>query len=297
MFSKRQHSLIDKAVALEFEDAQASGATGYLPSFLAQATLPHKDQKCTYFKRGTSKVTLSIMAHRQYGMPYGMMPRLLLAWMCTEACRTHSPELDLGRNQKEFLKKLQLPSDGRYIKILHKQTLALVRSQISIKTSSAGAVAFENIQIAKNGFVFWSPGQSDEKCLWNSTVTLGADFYKAITKAPVPLKMEALQALRKSPMAMDIYAWLVYRMFTLNVAVRSGRYKEAKIPWAGLKCQFGGGYEDTPQGVRSFKANFLKQLRGVLLYYPEARSCIDECPDYLVLKAGARPLVQQRVVM
>lgn len=73
--------------------------------------------------------------------------------------------------------------------------------------------------------------------------------------------------------------------------------KEAKIPWASLKCQFGGGYEDTPQGVRSFKANFLKQLRGVLLYYPEARSYIDECPDYLVLKAGARPLVQQRVVM
>ena len=128
-------------------------------------------------------------------------------------------------------------------------------------------------------------------------MTLGADFYKAIKKAPVPLKMEALQALRKSPMAMDIYAWLVYRMFTLNVAVRSGRYKEAKIPWAGLKCQFGGGYEDTPQGVRSFKANFLKQLRGVLLYYPEARSYIDESPDYLVLKAGARPLVQQRVVM
>lgn len=297
MLSKRQKSLIDKAVALEFEDAQASGATGYLPYFLAQATLPHKDPKCTYFERGTSKVTLSIIAHRRYGMPYGMMPRLLLAWMCTEACRTHSPELYLGRNQKEFLKKLQLPSDGKYIKVLHKQTLALVRSQISIEISSAGAVAFENIQIAKNGFEFWSPGQSDEECLWNSTVTLGADFYKAIRRAPVPLKMEALQALRKSPMAMDIYAWLVYRMFTLNVAVRSGRHKEARIPWAGLKCQFGGGYEDTPQGVRSFKANFLKQLRGVLLYYPEARSYIDECPDYLLLKAGARPVVQQRVVM
>lgn len=103
MLSKRQQSLIDKAVALEFEDAQVSGATGYLPYFLAQATLPHKDPKCTYFERGTSKVTLSIIAHRKYGMPYGMMPRLLLAWMCTEACRTHSPELNLGRNQKEFL--------------------------------------------------------------------------------------------------------------------------------------------------------------------------------------------------
>lgn len=296
MLSKRQRSLIDEAIALEFEDAKGSGATGYLPHFLAQATLPHKDPKCTYFERGTSKLTLSIMAHPKFGMPYGMMPRLLLAWMCTEACRTHSPELNLGRNQNEFLKKLQLPSDGKYIKTLHAQTLALIRSQLSIEVSNAGALAFENIKIAKSGFVFWSPRQPDEECLWNSTLTLGSDFYNAITKAPVPLKLEALQALRKSPMAMDIYTWLVYRMFTLNVAARSGRHKEAKIPWVGLKCQLGGGYEDTPQGIRSFKANFLKQLRGVLLYYPDARNYIDESPDYLVLKAGARPVVQQRAI-
>lgn len=50
MLSKRQWSLIEEAVALEFEDAQASGATAFLPHFLAQATLPHKDPKCTYFE-------------------------------------------------------------------------------------------------------------------------------------------------------------------------------------------------------------------------------------------------------
>ncbi|HBN8144588.1 TPA: RepA [Pseudomonas aeruginosa] len=296
MLSKRQRSLIEEAVALEFEDAKSSGATGYLPHFLAQATLPHKDPKCMYFERGTSNLTLSILAHPKYGMPYGMMPRLLLAWMCTEACRTSSPELSLGRNQNEFLKKLQLPSDGRYIKALHAQTVALIRAQLSVEVSKTGVLAFESIQIAKNGFVFWNPKRPDEECLWNSTLTLGSDFYGAITKAPVPLKIEALQALRQSPLAMDIYTWLVYRMFTLNVAARSGRNKEAKIPWVGLKCQFGGGYEETPQGVRSFKANFLKQLRGVLLYYPDARNYIEETPEHFVLKAGARPVVQQRVV-
>lgn len=294
MLSKRQRSLIEEAIALEFEDAKASGSTGYLPHFLAQATLPHKDPKCMYFERGTAKLTLSIVAHPKYGMPYGMMPRLLLAWMCTEACRTHSPELSLGKNQNEFLKKLQLPNDGRYIKTLHAQTLALVRSQLSVEVSSAGGLAFESVQIEKSGFVFWNPSRSDESCLWSSTLTLGSDFYNAIMKAPVPLKMEALQSLRKSPMSMDIYTWLVYRMFTLNVAARSGKRKEARIPWAGLKRQLGGGYEDTPQGVRSFKTNFLKRLREVLLYYPDARSYIDESPGCLVLKAGARPVVLQR---
>ena len=56
-----------------------------------------------------------------------------------------------------------------------------------------------------------------------SSITLSTDFFKRLINAPVPIKMEALRALRKSPLAMDIYTWLVYRMFTLNV----GASKEA----------------------------------------------------------------------
>ena len=29
-------------------------------------------------------------------LPYGTLPRLLLAWVCTEAVRTQSPELGLS---------------------------------------------------------------------------------------------------------------------------------------------------------------------------------------------------------
>ncbi len=223
------------------------------------------------------------------------MPRLLIAWMCTEACRTRSPELYLGRNQNEFLNKLQLPSDGRYIKNLNEQILALVWSQISIKGSRVKNLNFESIQIANNGFVFWSPSHSGKIRKWTNTLTLSPDFYKAITMAPVPLHIETLHSLRKSPLAMDIYTWLVYRMFTLKVAAKWGRSNDVKIHWADLKCQFGGDYENTPQGVRSFRVNFLKQLKGVLLFYPEARNFIEEDANYLILKPGARLVVQQRL--
>ena len=41
-------------------------------------------------------------------LPYGNLPRLLLAWVCTEAVRTQSRELVLGRSLYEFMHKLGL---------------------------------------------------------------------------------------------------------------------------------------------------------------------------------------------
>ena len=41
-------------------------------------------------------------------LPYGNLPRLLLAWVSTEAVRTQSRELVLGRSLSEFMRALGL---------------------------------------------------------------------------------------------------------------------------------------------------------------------------------------------
>ena len=43
-------------------------------------------------------------------LPYGTLPRLLLAWVCTEAVRTQSPELILGDSLSEFMRKVGIYS-------------------------------------------------------------------------------------------------------------------------------------------------------------------------------------------
>ena len=45
-------------------------------------------------------------------LPYGNLPRLLLAWVSTEAVRTQSRELVLGRSLSEFMGKLGMDSVG-----------------------------------------------------------------------------------------------------------------------------------------------------------------------------------------
>ena len=47
-------------------------------------------------------------------LPYGNLPRLLMAWVSTEAVRTQRRELILGRSLSEFMRKLDI-TRGAYI--------------------------------------------------------------------------------------------------------------------------------------------------------------------------------------
>jgi len=71
-----------------------------------------------------------------------------------------------------------------------------------------------------------------------------------------------LKALKRSPMRLDIYSWLTWRMFSVK--------RPTQIPWEYLKAQFGAGYAEDAQGLRDFKKAFLEALHAVQLFYREA---------------------------
>ena len=47
---------------------------------------------------------------------------------------------------------------------------------------------------------------------FNSVVVLSAEFYDELVAHAVPIDLRALKALKSSPLALDIYSWLTYRM-------------------------------------------------------------------------------------
>lgn len=276
--SPRQMRLIDEAMLIEQEEAKAAGALGFMARTLAQVTLPYTDQKDQlYYERTTGQISLAVRGHKKYGVPFGTLPRTVLAWMCTEAVRTKSPELVLGNSARAFMDKIDLAYNGRDLMRLKRQSLALVRSVISIDSTHTDV--FEDIKIARKGFVFWSDTDPDQPSLWDSTMTLTEDFYKAVTTRPVPIDMRVYSALSKSrsPLAMDIYTWLVYRMYVLRV---SG-HKQALVPWAGLQAQFGTDTAQDDQGLRNFKRRFLGRLKEVLEFYPEAKGHVADAGEHL----------------
>ena len=114
--------------------------------------------------------------------------------------------------------------------------------------------------------------------LWESVIELSDKFFNDIIQHPVPIDMRALKALKQSPMALDTYCWLTYRMSYLKV--------KTQIPWQYLQTQFGCSYADTRQGEQGFKRNFTKKLRAVLVIYPEAKI---ENGDYGLILKPSKP--------
>lgn len=250
--------LINQAVAIETESAQDAGALGFMARAMVQATLPHKKVAGTYFERKNGNFTLSMQAHPKIGLPYGAIPRLLLAWVTTEAVKTKSRELELGDSMSGFMRELGLSPTGGVkgdITRLKDQTLRLFSSTVSALYQEGDAVAEMGYRLADKSVMWWDNKHPEQADLWNSTITLSEHFFNEVVSHPVPVDMRALKALSRSPLALDTYCWLTYRA--------SYARRQSVIPWPTLSLQFGSEY--TRQ--RDFKAAFLEELRKVTTVY------------------------------
>lgn len=273
--SRRTTKLVADALAMESESAAEAGALGYMARALVQATIPHSKTEGTTFIRTNGDYRLTIISTE--GLPYGSIPRLLLAWLATEATRTKSREIILGGSLSEFMGHLDMvPTGGRWGSItrIKDQTTRLFSSVIQCSYTTNERHAVKSIVVADEADLWWSPSSPGQHGLVDSTVKLSQPFYDEIINNPVPVDMRALQALRKSPMALDLYCWATYRVSYLK-----GR---AFIPWEGLQTQFGSSYPATPRGKRHFKEKFIEALKKVSLVYPGLNA--DPLPDGLELR-------------
>jgi hypothetical protein len=253
-----------KALIQEQQEAQEAGALGFMARALVQATMPHRRPKESFFERTNGTFTLTMMAPPKVGLPYGTVPRLLMVWLTTEAVRIKSRELLLGDSLSDFMRQLGLvPTGGRWgtITRLREQCRRLFTTSVSCLylAEHRRIDAEAGFRIADWHVLWWDPKSPDQTDLFDSMVKLSEPFYMELVKAPVVIKMKTLRKLKQSPLAIDIYCWLTYRMSYLRRATT--------IPWPALELQFGADYRRT----RAFKAAFLRHLLTVLAQYPEAK--------------------------
>jgi len=259
-------ALISEALAIEAEEAKEAGTVGFMARSMVQATMPHKSVPEHYFKRKNGNYSLTMMADPDIGLPYGARPRLLLAWLTTEAVRTQEREIILGDSLSKFMSELGIiPTGGRWGSItrLKDQMKRLFAASVTATYDDGESWALKNVTPVEEAQLWWNPNNPKQTTLWKSTVTLGDKFFTEIIEHPIPIDMRALQALKASPLALDIYCWLTYRMSYLS--------NRTVVPWVALQTQFGTGYALTPQGTSEFKRAFLRQLKKVSLIYPEAK--------------------------
>lgn len=272
--------VIDTHLAIEAESAASAGSIGFMTRALVLATMPYKDPKTDAFTRVNGDFKLRIVAGSEKGIPYGIYPRLLTSWVTTEAVRKQSPVIELGDSLREFLRDvLDLRSFGggkrgsasRVADQMQRLFGSLITAQYSDASGRKG-FKLKNVMIADELDLepegLWTPQAEGEAGKWKSQVVLSTNFFAECVTNPVPIDLRAYRALRGSPLAMDIYTWLTYRMSYTD-------RRSKPIPWEALMMQFGSSFT-TDQAVRDFKKAFLRALAAVQIVYPAAKLEVHE---------------------
>jgi hypothetical protein len=252
----------------------------YVP--LIQCSFPHADPKdATTFTRKNGWLELTLSTTRpDAGLPYGVPARLLTIYCTSEAVRTNSPEIYLGDSVHDFLRRLDVPitrGARGSLSVYANQLLRLIRSTLTIDENIKGGAGRSGLHIRQALFVeeaqlWWD--EPDGRVGNGSSLVLSSVLFHSILERSAPLATHAIKRLRKSPMDLDVYAWLVHRLFHLN--------KPSMVSWSQLSDQFGHSYE-LPRKFRHF---FLDSLKRVLVVYPEARLNVS---DAGILLLPSRP--------
>ena len=250
-------------------------------AFLARefilCTLPHRNPgNVPVWSRTNGNLTLGIRpglnfkTGKSYGYPYGTIPRLLLAWVTTEALRTGSRRLELGGRLSDFMMKLGLnPTNGGTgakrsdAHRLRDQMQRLFRATIGFDYSRANDARSGNtwldMQIAPEGILWWDEKAPEQAALWGSWIELGDKFYQAITSEPLPLDVRVLKHIKQSPLAIDLYTILN------REAYRAHRDGESRfLAWEWLRAQIGNEYGE----LGEFRRHALPHIKAILVVAP-----------------------------
>ena len=216
------------------------------------------------YKRVNGPYTLAMTAGVNNKLPFGNFPRLILAWVSTEAVQTQSRVLILGPSLAKFMRELGIYSSGggNVHTKLRNQMNRLFSCTVSLIYEDESGFARVTSPVADKHEFWWNERKPGERVLWDSKIHLGEAFFNEIINHPVPLDTNILTALKRSSLGLDLYLWLVYRQFGPNPdehshdAIQNFRrrvlreLKKIKLAWPGLNYTTGRGllilYPSTP---------------------------------------------------
>ena len=272
--------------------SEADADLGFMARLLTLCSLPRTNPgKRTQYIRRNGPYTLVMSAITLNKLPYGTIPRLLLAWLCTEAVRTQSRELALGRSLSEFMRSLGINSDsggprGEQTR-LRNQMNRLFGCSVSLIYEGKSGNASRSSFVADRTEFWWDTKRPDERTLWESKIRLGEDLFNEIIRHPVPLDMNTLTALKRCALGLDLYLWLTYRTFTLRAPLQ--------LSWRQVYRQFGVDPDkaNNHRTVQDFRRKVLRELKKIKLAWPDLN--YSTAPGFLILHPST-PSIRLRII-
>ena len=303
--SDTRHDLVDAAnrdpattklnvTTGDVDDALYVPNVGYMHAVLMQCFMPQKRITERAFSVSHGRASLRIEAGGlpeptdpgiwfECDVPSGPKARLILPYIIGEAVRTGSPDVDLGESLRKFMGRLDVPVTGGNAKGLIWQIQNIAGSTIVLGEWADDIVRARAARVADE-YTFWTERAPDQRSFWTPTMTLSDKFFQAIQDHRVPVDMNHLVRLGRSPRRMDLYAWLSYRL------PRIRRGERVPISLEALRSIFA---PDITR-LRNFTQRLHGDLAAIAAVYPEFNLEIEG--GILWLKRSPPPVDYDRVI-
>ncbi|MCK8788150.1 replication protein RepA [Roseomonas sp. NAR14] len=216
----------------------------------------------------------------QVSVPFGSYARLILLYLQTEALKTGSPEVELGRSWRDWMARIGVPWGGKSGRGVREQAELLSRCRLTFHLVGQGRAGLVNSAIVDRA-LFMDDGEDRQGRLNLETARLSQTFFEQLRKHPIPLEEGAIKALSNNSAALDCYVWLAYRLHSLE--------KPRLVTWTALKAQHGQGFKQ----LYHFKSKFPGILGMATAVYPTADI---EVKEEGVLLKPSKPPVPPRLV-
>jgi hypothetical protein len=259
---------------------------GFMTRLLTLCSLPRTDPgDRLQYKRENGPYKLVMIAGGDNKLPYGNLPRLLLAWVSTEAYQTKSRELVLGPSLSAFMRQLGMQSDGGgergELTRLKKQIDRLFNSHVQLIYEGPGRKTTASSSVADYTELWWDYKQPKQDTLWQSRIRLGEAFFNELIRHPIPIDMKVLKRMKRSSLGLDLYLWLSYKTHALYTQNRPPQ----RFTWDRLYQQFGSSPERSGdrEVVKQFRKQVIRELKKLklgwrTLSYATPEGCLEVRP-------------------
>lgn len=279
-----------EAAALYMSDED--GAFNFVYSGWAQCALPHRRlADDAPWEISADRIRLVVEPGRRpardngplewVGVPFGSHARLILLYLQTEALKTGSREIELGRSLREWLRRIGVSVGGRTGLLVKEQAERISRCRLTFHLQGRTTGLINQSIVDRALFIEDTDDRQGRLTL--ETAKLSEGFFEQLRRHPVPLEEAAIRAINNNPAALDAYLWLAYRLHILS--------GPKLITWKALKGQFGVGFKE----LHHFKHKWRDTLNLALAVYPAAN--VDMVDAGVVLKPSRPPVAPRQAAL
>ena len=253
--------------------------------------LPYKPTKQKEFVRQNGNLRLRVYGDPALGIPFGQ-DRLIPIWLASAFQAAGEPDHNriYFRSASDILKAFEIPIDGHEMQLLRERLMRVFSAtyQVELKEKQKdGSIVWnaQRYQLITRVCLWFNNSEKENQytleSAWKNYIDLDPYFAQDLRKRSLPIDMNTVIALKRSPALLDYYAWMAWRCYGL---LKSGQI-EVRVPIFGAH-----GYWAQSGSSSTDESNIKELMRQrhakLLTYWKECPSELTSNTEYIIVRPG-----------